>query len=96
MTSNQPVSTRRLLGLAAVALLVSGVNAGDQSAIKDLPHLASDNASKRFLAERLAIDSKVYEGKNTAAESFDDYATRLAEVLATFTPEQQRRIFYGH
>ena len=89
--------TRRKLfrTAAVVGLLVSSATAGGSSAIKDIPRIAEDRSSKSYLAEKIAADTKRAARIDVEAEDYDKYADALAEVLATFTPQQQLKIFYG-
>ena len=93
----------RLIGpMAVVCLFVSSVDAGSRGENKPrpsvrphVPQIVADRSSRSFLARQIADDTQVVEGKSVPMADFDDYADQLAEVLATFTPAQQRKIIYG-
>lgn len=104
LAGNRLQFSRRLLGLlAGASLLVSGVNAGPKAgterpeALKrgEVPQIATDTSSKRFLKNRIVADTESVAGKVVEDDSYDTYVDRLVDVLATFTPDQQRRIFHG-
>lgn len=92
---------RRLLALlAGASLLVSGVSAGPNARPKalgrgEVPKIVKGSSSKRFLVNRIVADKEAVAGQAAEAESYERYADRLTEVLATFSPEQQSRIFHG-
>jgi hypothetical protein len=61
----------------------------------DVPRLVADMQSKSFLATRIAADPLVVEGHRVPAEGFKKYVESFEEVLATFIPDQQRKIIHG-
>ena len=102
-TGNRMGFGRRFMGpMAVVCLFVSSVDAGPRGESKPrpsvrphVPKIVANRISQSFLARQIADDTQVVEGKSVPMENFDEYADQLAEVLATFTPAQQRKIIYG-